>query len=51
MEAFEAAMYQGADFIELDVVFTKEKRVLVTHDPFISRVSDVENFFEYGSRK
>ena len=23
MEAFEAALYQGADFIELDVVYTK----------------------------
>ena len=25
LEAFEAALYQGADFIELDVVYTKEK--------------------------
>ena len=25
MEAFEAALYQGADFIELDVVYTKDK--------------------------
>lgn len=23
LEAFEAALYQGADFIELDVVYTK----------------------------
>ena len=25
MPAFEAALYQGADFIELDVVYTKDK--------------------------
>ncbi len=25
LEAFEAALYQGADFIELDVVYTKDK--------------------------
>jgi glycerophosphoryl diester phosphodiesterase len=25
LQAFSAALYQGADFIELDVVYTKEK--------------------------
>jgi glycerophosphoryl diester phosphodiesterase len=44
--AFEAALYAGADFIELDVVYTKENRLLVMHDPFLHRITNamVEDF-------
>ena len=44
MEAFEAALYQGADFIELDVVLTKDKKVLVMHDPYLSRITNIHQF-------
>ena len=44
--AFEAALYAGADFIELDVVYTKDNRLLVMHDPFLHRITNamVEDF-------
>ena len=43
MEAFESALYQGADFIELDVVYTKDKELLVMHDPFLTRITNIRN--------
>ena len=43
LEAFEAALYQGADFIELDVVYTKDKDLLVMHDPFLTRITNIRN--------
>jgi glycerophosphoryl diester phosphodiesterase len=42
LQAFEAALYQGADFIELDVVYTKEKQMLVMHDPFLTRITNIK---------
>ena len=50
MEAFEAALYQGADFIELDVVYTKEKLPLVMHDPFLTRITDIRSKSEFANR-
>ncbi len=43
LESFEAALYQGADFIELDVVYTKEKYLLVMHDPFLTRITNIKD--------
>lgn len=42
LQAFSAALYQGADFIELDVVYTKDKELLVMHDPFLTRISNIK---------
>jgi glycerophosphoryl diester phosphodiesterase len=42
LQAFSAALYQGADFIELDVVYTKEKQLLVMHDPFLTRITNIK---------
>jgi len=44
--AFEAALYAGADFIELDVVYTKDNRLLVMHDPYLHRITNamIEDF-------
>jgi len=50
LEAFSAALYQGADFIELDVVYTKEKELLVMHDPFLTRITNVKNISEFSTR-
>ena len=39
--AFETAMFAGADFIELDVVFSKDDHLVVMHDPYLHRITDV----------
>lgn len=51
MEAFQAALYQGADFIELDVVLTKENVPLVIHDPYLSRLTNIKNRTELVDRQ
>ena len=40
MEAFQMAIELGADGIELDVQFTKDRQLVVIHDERIDRVSD-----------
>lgn len=40
LEAFQLAMNQGADGIELDVQLTKDGELVVIHDETIDRVSD-----------
>ena len=50
LEAFSAALYQGADFIELDVVYTKDKEVLVMHDPFLTRITNIRDKSEFETR-
>lgn len=40
LEAFQLAIEQGADGVELDVHLTRDKQVLVAHDERIDRVSD-----------
>ncbi|KAM3146947.1 hypothetical protein pb186bvf_001101 [Paramecium bursaria] len=43
-------MYQGTDFIELDVVINKENKVIVAHDTYLSSVSDIMDKPEFLSR-
>jgi glycerophosphoryl diester phosphodiesterase len=43
LQSFSTALYQGADFIELDVVYTKEKQLLVMHDPYLTRITDIKS--------
>jgi len=50
LQAFSAALYQGADFIELDVVYTKEKQLLVMHDPFLTRITNIKQKPEFATR-
>jgi len=50
LQAFSAAIYQGADFIELDVVYTKNKELLVMHDPFLTRITNIRNKTEFATR-
>lgn len=40
LPAFAAAVALGADEIELDVRLTKDKQLIVSHDPNLERVSD-----------
>ena len=41
MPAFEAALFSGADFIELDVLKTSDGKLVVIHDATTGRVGDV----------
>ncbi len=40
LSAFESAIAVGADWIELDVYLTKDRQLVVTHDPDTGRVGD-----------
>ena len=44
--AFEQAVQQGADGIELDIHFTKDKKLVVCHDEQIRRTSNGEGLIE-----
>ena len=37
LTAFRRAVELGADFVELDVQVTKDKRLIVTHDPYLPK--------------
>ncbi|MBV1908366.1 MAG: glycerophosphodiester phosphodiesterase [Kangiellaceae bacterium] len=41
----------GVDFIEQDVVMTKDNHLVVLHDPFLDRVTNVMELFPKRSRK
>lgn len=43
--AFELAVEQGADVIELDVRILRDRRVVVCHDPTLARTTDVHQHF------
>ena len=44
LPAFEKALEMGADGIEIDVHFSKDGALVVTHDEYIDRVSDGHGF-------
>lgn len=50
LQSFSTALYQGADFIELDVVYTKEKELLVMHDPYLTRITNIRSKPEFATR-
>lgn len=45
------AFAQGADFLEQDLVMTKDDELIVLHDHFLDRISDVATRFPSRSRK
>lgn len=51
LPAFRVAMAMDADFLEFDVVLTKDQELLVMHDPFLSRVTNIADFPEFSDRK
>ena len=51
LESFSVAMYGNTDFVEMDVVLTKDLQLLVMHDPYLSRVTNIVDFPEYATRK
>lgn len=51
LEAYKLAIEQGADFIEPDLVSTKDGVLVVRHEPMLSGTTDVATRAEFAARK
>jgi glycerophosphoryl diester phosphodiesterase len=51
LEAYKLAIEQGADFIEPDLVVTKDGVLIARHEPMLGGTTDVGNKPEFASRK
>jgi glycerophosphoryl diester phosphodiesterase len=51
LEAYKKAIEQGADFIEPDLVATKDGELIARHEPNITNTTDVASKPEFASRK
>jgi glycerophosphoryl diester phosphodiesterase len=51
LEGYKLAIEQGADFIEPDLVATKDGVLVVRHEPMLSGTTDVASRPEFASRK
>ncbi|WP_210179650.1 glycerophosphodiester phosphodiesterase [Bosea sp. PAMC 26642] len=51
LESYKLAIEQGADFIEPDLVVTKDGVLIARHEPVMSGTTDVANRPEFASRK
>jgi glycerophosphoryl diester phosphodiesterase len=49
--SYELAIEMGADFIEPDLVFTKDGQLVVRHEPDITATTDVADHPEFASRR
>jgi len=50
LASYEKAISLGADFIEADIVSTKDHVLVASHNPDITENTDVANHDEFGSR-
>jgi glycerophosphoryl diester phosphodiesterase len=51
LEAYKLAIEMGADYIEPDLVFSKDGVLVVRHDNYLSTTTDVSDHPEFASRK
>ncbi|MCQ8103167.1 glycerophosphodiester phosphodiesterase [Methylomonas sp. SURF-2] len=51
LESYALAIEQGADFIEPDLVLTKDKHMIARHEPMIGATTDVADHPEFADRK
>jgi glycerophosphoryl diester phosphodiesterase len=51
LESYKKAIEQGADFIEPDLVATKDGELIARHEPNITNTTDVASKPEFASRK
>jgi glycerophosphoryl diester phosphodiesterase len=51
LAAYSIAILQGADFIETDLVMTKDRQLIVRHDNVLNLTTDVADHPEFSSRK
>jgi glycerophosphoryl diester phosphodiesterase len=51
LEAYKLAIEQGADFIEPDLVMTKDGHLIARHEPMLSSTTNVADKPEFAARK
>ena len=51
LEAYQRAIRLGADFVEPDLVITKDGHLIARHEPLLDGTTDVATRPEYASRK
>ncbi|GAA2109123.1 glycerophosphodiester phosphodiesterase [Actinomadura alba] len=51
LSAYKVAISQGADYIEPDVVATKDRILVARHDNWLADTTDVENHPQFADRK
>jgi glycerophosphoryl diester phosphodiesterase len=51
LAAYRLAISMGADYIEPDVVSTKDRQLVARHDNWLADTTDIENHPEFASRK
>ncbi len=51
LEAYQRAIEQGADFIEQDLVLTKDQVLVCRHEPMLSGTTNVADLPQFASRK
>ena len=51
LAAYRLAMEQGADFIELDLVVTKDSQLVCLHDISLSRTTDISRHKGFSTRR
>lgn len=51
LEGYKLAIEMGADFIEPDLVLTKDGRMIARHEPMIGATTDVATHPEFANRK
>jgi glycerophosphoryl diester phosphodiesterase len=51
LEAYKLAIEMGADFIEPDLVSTKDRALIARHEPMLGGTTDVADRPEFASRK
>ena len=51
IESYRLAIEQGADYIEPDLVMTKDKQFVARHDIYMSTTTDVADHPEFADRK
>ncbi|HTF80396.1 MAG TPA: glycerophosphodiester phosphodiesterase [Cytophagales bacterium] len=51
LEAYSRAIEQGADFVEPDLVVTKDGYLIARHEPFLGGTTDIASRPEFASKK
>lgn len=51
LEAYALAVAQGADFIEPDLVMTRDGQLIARHDYYLSSTTDIADHPEFAARK
>jgi glycerophosphoryl diester phosphodiesterase len=48
---YTSAYSEGVDFLEIDIQVTKDRQLIMSHDPCLKDTSDIENHPEFADRK